>query len=125
MFSTISNERNMANQKKLEGQVELNCSAKKLFEQIMAKLPDIHNICTSKVAKIEVHEDACTCVGSVRRWDCIIGNSDFLANFLWKLLRKSLSCKRPYTFKLKLDNDKSNIKKRISPIVTRLISFGD
>ncbi|XP_010683257.2 MLP-like protein 34 [Beta vulgaris subsp. vulgaris] len=63
----------MANQKKLEGQVELNCSAKKLFEQIMAKLPDIHNICTSKVAKIEVHEDACTCVGSVRRWDCIIG----------------------------------------------------
>ena len=36
-----------------------------------------------------------------------------------------LSCKRPHTFKLKLGNDKPNIKKKISPIVTKLISTGD
>ena len=38
---------------------------------------------------------------------------------------KSLSCKKPPTFKLKLSNGKPNIKKKISPIVTRLISFSD
>ena len=40
-------------------------------------------------------------------------------------LRKSLSCTKPPTFKLKLVNGKPNIKKIISLIVTRLISFGD
>ena len=38
---------------------------------------------------------------------------------------RSLCCKRPPTFKLKLGNSKHNIKKRISPIVTRLIYFDD
>ena len=37
----------------------------------------------------------------------------------------NLSCKRPPTFKFKLGNGKSYIKMRISPIVIKLISFGD
>ena len=38
-----------------------------------------------------------------------------------KEINISLSCKRPPTFKLKLGNGKPNVKKRISPIVTRII----
>ena len=37
----------------------------------------------------------------------------------------SLSGKRPPTFTLRLGNGKANVKKKISPIVTRLISFDD
>ena len=37
----------------------------------------------------------------------------------------SLSCKRPSTFKLKLNNSKPNIEKSIGSIVIRLIFFGD
>ena len=37
----------------------------------------------------------------------------------------TLSCKKPPAFKLKLSKGKPNIKNRISPIVTMLISLGD
>ena len=38
---------------------------------------------------------------------------------------RSLFCKRQSIFKLKLGNGKFNVKKRITPIVIRLNSFGD
>ncbi|XP_021748263.1 major latex protein 146-like [Chenopodium quinoa] len=46
----------MAQLRKLEGEVEVKCSAEMLFKMNMAKQPNIPNIC-SNMCRVEAHQD--------------------------------------------------------------------
>ncbi|XP_021722976.1 MLP-like protein 28 [Chenopodium quinoa] len=68
----------MAQLRKLEGEVEVKCSAEMLFKMNMAKQPNIPNIC-SNMCRVEAHQGNWESVGSTRRWDYIIdGKSEYL-----------------------------------------------
>ncbi|KAK9750830.1 hypothetical protein RND81_02G225100 [Saponaria officinalis] len=60
----------MAKMHKLEGKIELNCSAEKIFE---IKKCDVAEICSHKVPAIHGHHGDWHSVGSTRTWDFIIG----------------------------------------------------
>ncbi|XP_057542456.1 MLP-like protein 28 [Amaranthus tricolor] len=68
----------MAQIRKLEGQIELNCSAEKLFKMNMVKQANIPNICAN-MCKVEAYQGDWESVGSTRRWDYVIdGKAEYL-----------------------------------------------
>ncbi|CAO2827826.1 unnamed protein product [Amaranthus hypochondriacus] len=69
----------MAKLQKIEGQVELNCSADIMFEMNTVKLPSIASICPHKVAAIQPHLPVSACAANSWRWDCIFdGKTEYI-----------------------------------------------
>ncbi|XP_010683260.2 MLP-like protein 28 [Beta vulgaris subsp. vulgaris] len=69
----------MAQLRKLEGEVEINCSADKLYEMNMATQRNIPNIGNTMCRVEEAHQGDLGSVGSIRRWNYIIeGESQYL-----------------------------------------------
>lgn len=75
----------MAQIRKLEGQIELNCSAEKLFKMNMVKQANIPNICAN-MCKVEAYQGDWESVGSTRRWDYVIGIVPFFLSLIVFLL---------------------------------------
>ncbi|XP_074309764.1 MLP-like protein 31 [Silene latifolia] len=63
----------MAKMHKMDGKVELNCSAEKIFETLGAKLPHVPQLCSGAIPGISVHHGDLHSVGSTTKWDLNMG----------------------------------------------------
>ncbi|KAL2921588.1 MLP-like protein 34 [Bienertia sinuspersici] len=62
----------MAQLQMLEGEVEVKCSADRIFEMIVAKKSDYPNLCSKVLGSTTLHHNDWTSVGCTRKWDFII-----------------------------------------------------
>ncbi|KAH9616399.1 hypothetical protein KSS87_013726 [Heliosperma pusillum] len=63
----------MAKMHKMDGKIELNCSAEKIFETLRARLPVVPGLCSDKIHGITVHQGDWVSAGSTHKWDLIMG----------------------------------------------------
>ncbi|XP_074309767.1 MLP-like protein 31 [Silene latifolia] len=63
----------MAKIQKMDGKVELNCSAEKVFETLRANQPNVSQLCSDAVPGVTLHQGDWHCAGSTFKWDLNMG----------------------------------------------------
>ncbi|XP_074309766.1 MLP-like protein 31 [Silene latifolia] len=69
----------MAKMHKMDGKVELNCSAQKIFETLGAKLAQVPKLCPGVISQITVQQGDWHSVGSIHKWDLNMGGKSIYA----------------------------------------------
>lgn len=62
----------MAKMQKMEGQIEVNCCANKLFQMFTEKQEHIPNLCSHIISNVEAHHHDWISVGTTRSWNYVL-----------------------------------------------------